>query len=77
MELIKFVKENEIKVIFYKGGIMGKKLCDLCNTNSYDLSSILPKVHSHNPITEVYFHLKNIKKYFTSGGIEEIIKQFE
>ena len=51
----RFIDENDIDIILYKGGEIEKELCSDLGMPSYNIECIkeLEKVHSHDPRTEV------------------------
>ena len=61
-ELERFIKKNNVSLIFYKGGEMEKHLCEYIGVPSYNIELLgAPKVNSHNPRDEVVAHLKYLK----------------
>ena len=63
-----FIKSNNIDVVFFKGGVIEKRLCDVAGIRCFDIGSIVPKVYSHNPRIEVHSHFH----YLTLHCREEI-----
>ena len=61
-ELERFIKKNNVSLIFYKGGEMEKHLCEYIGVPSYNIELLgALKVNSHNPRDEVVAHLKYLK----------------
>ena len=68
-ELERFIKQNSVDVIFYKGGEMEKHLCDYIGVPSYNIERFgAPKVNSHHPKEEVVAHMS----YLKSNCLKEI-----
>ena len=73
MRLTTFVKSNNIDVVFFKGGIIVKRLCDAAGIRCFDIGSIVPKVHIHNPRIEVYSHFHYLTLYYSKKEIEDVV----
>ena len=55
-KLKKFIVDNEIDLVLYKGGIVEKNLCDELDIDSFNIELFeedLEKVYSHDPYEEV------------------------
>ena len=55
-KLNKFIVDNEIDLVLYKGGIVEKNLCDELDIDSFNIELFeedLEKVYSHDPYEEV------------------------
>ena len=62
IELERFIKQNKVNVVFYKGGQAEKILCDQIGVLSHNIEDFgVPKVKSHNPREEVISHLTYLK----------------
>ena len=53
-----FVEKNSIKIIFFKGGVIERRLCDGDGIKYFDIGSIVPKVESHDLRQEVHSHFR-------------------
>ena len=69
-----FVKSNDIDVILFKGGVIEKRLCGDARIRCFDIGSIVPKVKSHRPRTEVHSHFHYLTLH-CKEEIENIISQ--
>ena len=58
MDIVKrFITENNINLLLYKGGVIERKLAEKLNISSYNIERIgAPKVNSHDPEVEVNAH---------------------
>ena len=65
-----FVEENGIKIVFFKGGVIERRLCEKAGVKYFDIGRLVPKVNCHNPRTEVHLHFD----YLTLNCKEEIEK---
>ena len=62
IELERFIKQNKVNVVFYKGGQAEKILCDHIGVLSHNIENFgVPKANSHNPREEVIAHLRYLK----------------
>ena len=53
-----FVEENNIKVVFFKGGVIEQRLCEKAGVKYFDIGRLVPKVNCHDPRTEVHLHFR-------------------
>ena len=74
MRLKTFVKSNNIDVVFFKGGVIEKRLCDVAGIRCFDIGSIVPKVQIHNPRIEVHSHFHYLTLHYCKKEIEDMIK---
>ena len=65
-----FAEENGIKIVFFKGGIIERRLCEKAGVKYFDIGRLVPKVNCHDPRTEVHLHFD----YLTLNCKEEIEK---
>ena len=55
--LMKFITDNNIKLIYYKGGCVEKKLCEEIGIESKNLEDFyIPKAQCHDPKEETHFY---------------------
>ena len=62
-----FIKNNEINLVFYKGGDIEKKVCDELYINSFNIENFkneLEEVYSHDPYTEVNCYFTQLVELF-------------
>ena len=62
-----FIKNNEIDLVFYKGGDIEKKVCDKLHINSFNIENFmneLEKVYSHDPYIEVNCYFTQLVEFF-------------
>ena len=55
-KLSKFIVDNKIELVFYKGGEIEKEVCDELHIDSFNIENFenkLEKVYSHDPYVEV------------------------
>ena len=64
------VEENGIKIVFFKGGIIERRLCEKAGVKYFDIGRLVPKVNCHDPRMEVHLHFD----YLTLNCKEEIEK---
>ena len=61
-----FIKNNEIDLVFYKGGDIEKKVCDKLHINSFNIENFmneLEKVYSHDPYIEVNCYFTQLVEF--------------
>ena len=62
VELERFIKQNRVNVVFYKGGQAEKILCDHIGVLSHNIEDFgVPKINSHDPREEVIGHFTYLK----------------
>ena len=63
-ELKRFIRHNNITMIYFKGGQMEHRLCKFIGVPSFNIERFgAPKVNSHDPRIEVQSHLRYLKQY--------------
>ena len=65
-----FVEENIIKIVFFKDGIIERRLCEKAGIKYFDIGRLVPKANCHDPRTEVHLHFD----YLTLNCKEDIEK---
>ena len=62
--LMKFITDNNIKLIYYKGGCVEKKLCVAIGIGSKNLEDFyMPKAQCHDPKEETHFYYFFMQTY--------------
>ena len=58
--------DNDIELVFYKGGEIEKKLCEELDIQSFNIENFnVEKVYSHNPYVEVnYYYNQLVEMYY-------------
>ena len=59
-----FIERNNISIVFFKGGIMEKRLCEYIGMRYFNIEAFfVPKVPHHEPKEEVWMHFKYLERY--------------
>ena len=60
-ELNNFIVDNDIELVFYKGGDIEKNLCKELDIQSYNIENFdIEKVYSHDPYVEVNYYYRQL-----------------
>ena len=60
-ELNNFIVDNDIELVFYKGGEIEKNLCKELDIQSFNIENFnLEKVYSHDPYVEVNYYYRQL-----------------
>ena len=65
-KLNNFIVNNEIDLVFYKGGEIEKEVCDELDIDSFNIENFkseLEKVYSHDPYIEVNCYFTQLVEY--------------
>ena len=63
--IMKMIRENEIQIILYKGGVIEKDMAYLIGVECVNLEDFgIAKAPDHNPLNEVAFYHRELKKLF-------------
>ena len=65
-EIVKsFLQENNIRTVFFKGGVLEKDFCEKIGYKCFNLELLrIPKANSHSPLSEVQFYKQELEKLF-------------
>ena len=62
-ELNNFIVDNDIELVFYKGGDIEKNLCQELDIQSYNIENFnIKKAYSHDPYEEVNYYYSQLIK---------------
>ena len=60
-ELNNFIVDNDIELVFYKGGEIEKKLCKELDIQSFNIENFnVEKAYSHDPYVEVNYYYSQL-----------------
>ena len=63
--LADFLRENRVEIVYYKGGLLEKDLCEQINIPAYNLENIGVRKADccfHDPLKEVIFYKKELHR---------------